>query len=389
MNVIVLSTMYPNSVMYLSGVFVHEQVKALKRLQVNIKVIAPVPIVPFPLNKLSYKWKNYSNIPDKEIIDGIEVYHPRYIAIPGGILKGYWGFFLAKSSLKVINKFIETNQIDLIHAHGSLPDDHSAQIVSQKLNIPYVVTVHGSTIHSVIKKRYFYRSKQAILNANAVIGISNKVVRKIEETIGMSKNVFRVFNGYTLTDLKSKKNTEKLIILFGGNMVASKRCDFLLRAYSELFEEFKEIHLIVAGGGVLLNKMKRLASELYISDRVTFKGTVDHQTMLGSMAECDIFILPSIDEGFGIVYLEAMSFKKPVIGTEGEGICDIIEDGVNGLLVKPNNVDSIVEKLKLLIESSELRTELGIKGYDSIKKLTWEKNARETLNIYELISQKT
>ena len=107
------------------------------------------------------------------------------------------------------------------------------------------------------------------------------------------------------------------------------------------------------------------------------------------MAACDIFILPSYDEAFGVVYLEAMSFKKPVIGTEGEGIEDIIKDGENGLLVKPRDVASIVEKLELLIRSPKLRNELGIKGFNSIKNLTWENNAREMIKIYErLISEK-
>lgn len=103
------------------------------------------------------------------------------------------------------------------------------------------------------------------------------------------------------------------------------------------------------------------------------------------MNECDIFVLPSFDEGFGIVYLEAMSLKKPVIATVGEGISEIIQDGVNGFLVKPKNVESIIDKLKVLIQSKELRNEIGNRGYESIKNLTWQKNALETLDVYRTI----
>ena len=135
--------------------------------------------------------------------------------------------------------------------------------------------------------------------------------------------------------------------------------------------------------------MKQYSRELGLDQRVTFTGTISHSEMLKKMAVCDIFILPSYDEAFGVVYLEAMSFKKPVIGTEGEGIEDIIKDGENGLLIKPRDVASIVEKLELLIRSPKLRNELGIKGFNSIKNLTWENNAREMIKIYErLISEK-
>lgn len=387
MKVLVLSTMYPNSVMYLSGVFVHEQVKELIKLGLNVIVVAPVPFSPFPINKLTQKWNLYGKIPKREIIEGVEVYHPRYIAIPRGILKDFWGNFLAFSILKIIKSSKAFKNIDIIHAHGSLPDDHAAQILSQKLNVPYIITVHGSTVNYLYTKREFYRSKQAILDANAVVGVSNKVVKKLKEITGRSNNVFRILNGYnqvTIID-SSTVNSKNLKILFAGNLIESKGCEYLLKAFSILKNEFPEVQLIIAGNGVLLNKLKRLSSELKLDNNIIFTGYVEHQRMLELMSLCDIFILPSFNEGFGIVYLEAMSFKKPVIGTQGEGITDIIRDGENGFLVEPQNVQSIVQKLRLLLTSPDLRQELGIKGYETIKDLTWQKNAIETLKIYELI----
>jgi glycosyltransferase involved in cell wall biosynthesis len=388
MKVLVLSTMYPNSVMYLSGIFVHEQVLELKKLGLDVVVFAPIPFTPFPLNFLSGKWKLYSKIPIREIIEDVEVYHPRYVAIPKGILKDFWAYELARSVMNIIRETEGLSKIDLIHAHGSLPNDHAALILSRKLNKPFLVTVHGETVNYLINKRYFYRSRDALRNADAVIGVSNQVVRRIKEYTGRKNNVIRILNGYRSVKIESTKESSNLTILFAATLISRKGCDYLLKAFSLLSEEFKNIHLVLAGGGVLLDQMKKLASDLNISDKVTFKGTVNHQTMLKLMAACDIFILPSVDEAFGVVYLEAMSFKKPVIGTEGEGITDIIEDRVNGLLVKPKNVDSIVQKLKVLIESAQLRDELGTKGYNSIKELTWEKNARETFKIYEMILQR-
>ena len=82
------------------------------------------------------------------------------------------------------------------------------------------------------------------------------------------------------------------------------------------------------------------------------------------MKKCDIYSMPSYKEGFGVVYIEAMSFGKPVIGVRGEGINDIIEDGVNGMLVEPKDVYSLMDKLEKLIVSKELRENIGKRGQE-------------------------
>ena len=392
MKILVLSTMYPNSVMYLSGIFVHEQVKALSKVGVEVKVIAPVPYSPFPLKHFSKKWSLYSEIPQFEIIDEINVYHSRYLAIPRGILKDYWHFFYNFSVLHHFNITNGLQDFDIIHCHGTLPNDYAAYLLSRKFDKPFVITVHGETVYQIIhQKRKFQKSKIAIENAGAVIGVSSQVVKRITEYTNRTSNLFTVLNGYsTDSSLITKSSVEdKIFILFSASLIKRKGCDYTLRAFSKLYKKYLNTHLIIAGGGELLNDMKQYSRELGLDQRVTFTGTISHSEMLKKMAACDIFILPSYDEAFGVVYLEAMSFKKPVIGTEGEGIEDIIKDGENGLLVKPRDVASIVEKLELLIRSPKLRNELGIKGFNSIKNLTWENNAREMIKIYErLISEK-
>ena len=390
MKVLVLSTMYPNSVMYMSGIFVHEQVKALINLGIEVKVIAPVPYVPFFLKKVNNKWLLYDKIPRFELIDGIEIYHTKYIALPNGFLKDYWAYSLSAEVIKLIKSTNELQNFDLIHAHGALPIDYSAYLLSHKLKLPYIVTVHGETVYqTILNRRKFRKSKKALLKADAVIGVSSKVVNKIQSHTGRKRKTFTVFNGYKKLEIidQTSGTHENLIILFAATLVKSKSCDYLLRAFSELVKRYFKIHLVIAGGGELLNEMKSLAYELGIQNKVTFTGALPHTDLLTHMSKCDIFILPSVDEGFGVVYLEAMSFKKPVIGTEGEGICDILEDNFNGLLVKPRNVESIKSKLELLINSEDLRNKLGNNGYDTVKELTWERNASETINIYkEIIS---
>lgn len=388
MNVIFLSTMYPNTVMCTSGIFVQEQVKALVNFGINIRVFAPVPYRPVFVKKLNKKWTSYDNIPSSEIKNGVQIYHTNYVAIPRGILKDYWSYSYVNSIMKVIQDDEEFKNFDLIHAHGSLPDDYAAYLLSRKLNLPYIVTVHGETINTLyLHKRKFKKSKIALLNADAVVGVSSKVVKKISKLTGRKENLFTVLNGYNRTKFNSPElsSQKELIILFAGNMVKSKGCDYLLKAFSILSKKYQAIKLILAGGGTLLDEMKRLAINLNVMDRVTFNGTMLHADLLELISQCDIFILPSYDEAFGIVYLEAMSFKKPIIGTEGEGICDIVKDNINGLLAQPKNIDSIVSKLEQLIDSPELRIKLGNNGYETVKHLTWDRNALMMSDIYQKV----
>ncbi|MCU6396786.1 hypothetical protein KW820_22930, partial [Enterobacter quasiroggenkampii] len=95
MKVLVISHMYPNTMNEMAGIFVHKQVKALMNEGCEVKVVSPIPLAPFPLGLISSKWKKYSEIPKNRILEGVEIYHPRYLEFPKGILFSKSGYFMA------------------------------------------------------------------------------------------------------------------------------------------------------------------------------------------------------------------------------------------------------------------------------------------------------
>ena len=102
------------------------------------------------------------------------------------------------------------------------------------------------------------------------------------------------------------------------------------------------------------------------------------------MSICDIFSLPSYNEGFGIVYLEAMANGKPVIGVKGQGIDGVVEHEKNGMLVKPKDIDSLDKALTYLIENPQIAKKMGERARKSIlENYTWEKNTEKTIKIYK------
>jgi glycosyltransferase involved in cell wall biosynthesis len=381
--------MYPNSVIYLSGIFIHEQVKELKKLGVDVEVVAWVPWSPPILRYLKRKWKLLAKIPPVEVLDDITVYHPRYIAFPKGFLKGYWPRICLASAVRFFRrKGIKLQDVDLFHAQGALPEDYAGYLLAKRFDKPFVLTVHGGSVYATIRKKsHFKKSKIAILNADAVIAVSRKVKERIEKFTGRRENVYVVYNGFKSKEVKEtiKKEPNEIVLLFGATLIERKGCIYLLRAFARLLRKYANLKLWIAGGGPLLEEMKKASHDLGVEASTYFWGTVSHEKMLALMSSCDIFVLPSWDEAFGVVYLEAMSFKKPIIGVEGEGISDIVEDGNNGLLVKPRDVNSLVEKLTMLVENEELRREIGLRGYETTKKMTWRRNAELNIEIYRKV----
>lgn len=380
--------MYPNSQIYQSGIFVHEQVKALLKLGVNIVVYAPIPFSPFPFYLFSKKWKKLKNIPKYENIDGVEIIHTRYFALPTGFLKQYWSYPLSYFIKRELKKSGKLASFNIIHAHGSIPDDYSALLLSKSLKLPYIITVHGETVFMKKKNSHLQKSIAAINKADFVVGVSEKVINLVKLISGRKEKLVRIYNGFSVNEIEipAKSETDyEVKILFGASLIERKGCEYVIRAFSKLLKENKKIKLTVAGGGELFNHLKTLTKELDIDSHVDFLGTVTHSEMLKQMASCDIFVLPSWNEALGVVYLEAMSFKKPVIGTIDEGISEIIKEGKNGFLVQPKSVDCIIKKMSLLIDDKNLRETIGNNGYESIKNMTWESNAQEMIQIYNEI----
>ena len=139
---------------------------------------------------------------------------------------------------------------------------------------------------------------------------------------------------------------------------------------------------------IFLDELKKLSIQLRIQDQfipVGFQKKPDHFYEV-----MDIFCLPSAHEGFGLVAVEAMLHKLPVIATKVGGLQDIVIDGETGFLVPPYAPDQIAEKLKILIEDTELRKSMGEKGYKrAMANYTADRYCQEVENLYmQLLKEK-
>ena len=141
-----------------------------------------------------------------------------------------------------------------------------------------------------------------------------------------------------------------------------KGIDVLLRAFALVRDRDPELRLVLAGDGPLRSGLEEIAASLKIADKVDFLGQQGRTQVANLLHACEVFVLPSRSEPFGIVLVEAMACKKPIVATTAGGIPEIIENRRNGILVRPNDDNALAEALVTGLEDSDLRHQLRLRS---------------------------
>jgi teichuronic acid biosynthesis glycosyltransferase TuaC len=397
LRVLIISHMYPKPYNEINGIFVHEQVKALAKKGIEVKVVSPTPWSPYPLSFVSSKWKGYKNVPHYLEWEGIPVWYPRYLALPKGFLFASSGQRMFHGIKNLVIELEKKSSFDLIHAHVALPDGYSGMFLSSLLKKPLIVTIHGQDFQQTIKRNFscLQAVTKVIKYASRVILVSKKLY-----TIGNS--IHEINDKYTMIPngidptkvvMKGKFTTKKYkdfsIVLSVSNLINIKGIDYNIKAIHALSKKYPFLHYKIVGDGVEKDRLARLANDLKMNEHIEFLGRKTHQEVMKYMAECDIFSLPSWNEAFGVVYIEAMAHGKPVVGVKDQGIDGVVAHEKTGMLVKPKDVDSLVEALDYLLSNPEEARMMGERARKLVfENYTWEKNAEKTIRVYEDVLRK-
>lgn len=197
-----------------------------------------------------------------------------------------------------------------------------------------------------------------------------------------------IYNGLVLNENSDnkekdhiyKKQGNEFVIGNAGRFVKQKNHRFLIHLAARLKKENFNFKLLLAGSGKLQSEIEELARQNQVEDKIIFTGFVED---VKSFMECiDIYILPSLWEGFGYVLAEAMICKKPVIAFNISSNPEIIKDRETGFLVEQNNMDETFDKVKLLANDIELRERMGLEGEKRVKNyFTIERTVEEVEKI--------
>lgn len=301
--------------------------------------------------------------PHKDIkdIDGIHVIGTKGLNIPG-----VRGLMFKKNAKKALESLLEKEDIDIIHGHYLFPAGAAAVEVGKEHGIKTYVTAHGSDMFELYKTQPLMRStlKKVLRDADGVFAVSNALKHEIIATgvTGIAAKTKISWNSVDVNKFSSKsdesfkrenKLEDKPIVLFVGNLIKRKNVDSLLEAKKIANSDY---YLVIVGDGPQYKKLKKKVDDENIRD-VIFTGSRDDVENI--IPSCDVLVLPSFSESFGLVLIEALACGKPVIGSDVGGITEIINDDV-GLLVNPNKISSIAQAIDNIVNDDDLRLVLSL-----------------------------
>jgi N-acetyl-alpha-D-glucosaminyl L-malate synthase BshA len=257
----------------------------------------------------------------------------------------------------------ETHKLDLIHVHYAIPHSVSAYLARQMTGVPYVVTLHGSDVHTLgADPSYQLATRFTVEAADAVTCVSKHICETVEHTLGVRCAITPITN-FTYPDvfkpgpcLHDDLRRGKFLVHV-SNFRPVKRVTDLVTAFAQIASDFADVHLLLLGDGPLRPEVDRLIQDLNLAERVHCLGFKrDIQTYLRCARA---FVLCSELEGAPLSLLEAMSTALPCVTTAVGGIPEIIQDRVSGVLVPFGDLDGLVDGLYAVLTDDGLARRLG------------------------------
>jgi phosphatidyl-myo-inositol dimannoside synthase len=229
----------------------------------------------------------------------------------------------------------------------------------------------------------------ALRQADFMISISDYTKQRAVETNGLSADRIHLlanaleWDDRTGPDIDSQESVPTKSFSSSGHQATDrvnmlsvcrldqyeryKGVDKIIEVLGQVSQSVPDVHYTVIGDGTDLERHKELARRLGVSDRVSFPGFVDDETLRDCYRDCDLFVLPSAGEGFGFVFLEAMRFSKAVVAADSGGAPEVVENNVTGRLVEYGQQQELAETLIDLLLDPERCEQMGQAGYQKLQ----------------------
>ena len=304
----------------------------------------------------------------------------------------YWVFW----SNVVLPKLVHEKRITVYHT--------LKHITAFRVKAKKVATLHGVHMHYIFPKHFrrhetlYWKFATAIAakTYDRIITVAHAEKRYLVERVGYPEDKFRItylagdarfrinHDKEELRKSKHKLNLPDQFILYVGMIHPRKNVEGVIRGYSEAKHRLKGNYKLVIVGdkrSTHFPQILNLVEHLRIENDVIFLGNVTDEDLPDVYNLADLFLFPSLQEGFGIVLMEAMACGLPVVTSNVADLCEVVGDAA--VTVDPKNVHNISEGIVKVLKVSGLKQSLIQKGLERVKLFSWDRCARETLGVYE------
>lgn len=333
--------------------------------------------------------------PRQEKIGNVNIYrvgsgiHRQRLLLPKALLP--FVVFFKILSLQRKNKYA------LVHAFQASAAAGGAWLVKIFMpSLPLLLTLQEGELlnHQPLLTRVF--RKMIIFKADYFTAISTYLANYVK-SICKDAEVEVIPNGVDISafevsyesrwqireELKIPKDCT--VVMTVSRLVAKNGIENLIRAFAE---SGANLFLVIAGDGRLDMHLKKLANDLGVTERIRWLGEVPPDRIPKYLFGADIFVRPSLSEGLGNAFLEALAAGVPIVAPMIGGIPDFLKDGENGLACDPKDPADIADKIKILAADSEMRLKLGSNGHRMVaEKYDWDHIARSVAEVYNHIAK--
>jgi glycosyltransferase involved in cell wall biosynthesis len=357
-NILVITNMYPSSQYKSFGIFVKNQVEALKEQQLQVDVVA--------------------------------ITNPKSGKV--SVLTKYLLWFLKT----VFHLIFKGYKYDVVHAHYVFPSGYLGLLFKKLFKTRLIVTAHGGDIEKMAKKspRLFRMTQSVLHGADHIIAVGEDLYEQIKKdysipsdklsiiNMGVNRQIFQPVNQQEAR-IQCGINSEEQIVLFVGNLIEQKGLLELIQAF-EIAVQSTDVQLYLIGAEkqqLFKKQIEEEINERQLESRVHFLGTKDQADIALWMNAADCLVLPAHMEGFGLVALEAMSCGTPVIGTNVGGLRHLLS-GNAGIITSVKNPVELANAMVEVISSKDTRDSLIRNGFKKAEENEQRQLLQKVINVY-------
>ena len=291
---------------------------------------------------------------------------------------------------------VKKEKYDLTHSFFTVPCGFISLILKWQFKIPYIISLRGSDVPGYSERfsflyKFIIPLVRLIWNKSFGVVANSKGLRELALRTDSEQEIRIIYNGIDLNQFAKSKtqkveNSEKFKILCVTRITPRKGIRYLIEAVKRLSQKSDNISLRIIGEGDEKEELQELVKSLGIQNKIEFTGLVPHEKLPPYFEESDVFVLPSLNEGMSNSMLEALASGLPLIATDTGGTRELVDDGINGYIIKMKNSQDIADKIDILIQNRDLRMKMGEESRRKAESMSWEKVAREYFDLYCEIS---
>jgi len=295
-------------------------------------------------------------------------------------------------------KLLRKNKYDLTHSFFAIPCGFLSLVIKKFYKIPYVVSLRGADVPGYNAARFslMYKFLTPLIKyiwkeAREVIA-NSEGLRQLALNSNPQQKIGIIFNGIDLNEFTPKNSSEadsdKFQIISISRLIPRRGLNYLVGAVELLHKKYSQINLKIVGEGDQRVFLENQIREAKLENHVELAGRVNHDEIAKLAQDSQVFALVPVYEGMSNAMLEAVAIGLPIIATSAGGTDELVQDGVNGFVVKAKNSDDIAEKLEKLINNPDLTKKMGIESRKIAEKMSWESVAQKYFEVYKKIVKK-